>query len=83
MSPPAMRPMLLNQTRINLPEQIDWKRKKKRKDWGWLTLHTKTGRVVIPHGLGIAVRLQHRVGLHHLVLKGGLLLLPLLWLLSS
>ena len=40
------------------------------------------GGVVVPHGLGVAVRLQHRVGLDNLVLKGGLLLLTLFRLLS-
>ena len=39
------------------------------------------GGVVISHSLGVAVSLQHGVGLHHLILKGGLLLLTLLWLL--
>ena len=39
------------------------------------------GGVVVPHRLGVAVSLQHGVGLHHLVLKGGLLLLTLLRLL--
>ena len=42
----------------------------------------ETGGVVVPHRLGVAVGLQHGVGLHHLVLKGGLLLFTLLWLLS-
>ena len=41
----------------------------------------ETGGVVVPDRLGIAVGLQHRVGLHHLVLKGGFLLLTLLRLL--
>ena len=35
------------------------------------------GGVVVPHGLGVAVRLQHGVGLDDLVLKGGFALLPL------
>ena len=43
---------------------------------------SEAGGVVIPDGLGVAVRLQDWVGLHHLVLQGGLLLLALLWLLS-
>merc|ERR1719412_306673 len=38
---------------------------------------TKTGGVVIPHSLGITPGLQHGVGGHNLVLKGGLSLLPL------
>ena len=42
----------------------------------------ESGGVVVPHRLGVAVGLQHGVGLHHLVLKGGLLLFTLLWLLS-
>lgn len=35
------------------------------------------GRVVVSHGLGVAPSLEDRVGLHNLVLKGGLALLPL------
>ena len=42
----------------------------------------EAGGVVVPHRLGVAVGLQHGVGLHHLVLKGGLLLLTLFQLLS-
>ena len=42
----------------------------------------EAGGVVVPHRLGVAVGLQHGVGLDNLVLKGGLLLLALLWLLS-
>ena len=38
----------------------------------------ETGGVVVPHRLSVAVSLQHRVGLHNLVLKGGFLLLTLL-----
>ena len=44
---------------------------------------SEAGGVVVPNGLGVAVRLQDWVGLHHLVLQGGLLLLPLLQLLAS
>ena len=40
------------------------------------------GGVVVPHRLGVAVRLQHGVGLDNLVLKGGLLLLSLFHLFS-
>ena len=40
------------------------------------------GGVVVPHRLGVAVRLQHRVRLHHLILKGGLLLLTFLQFLA-
>ena len=43
---------------------------------------SKTGGVVVPHSLGIAVSLQDGIGLHNLVLKGSLLLLSFLWLLS-
>ena len=42
----------------------------------------ETGGVVVPDRLGVAVSLQHRVGLHHLVLKGGLLLFAFLQLLA-
>ena len=38
---------------------------------------SKSGRVIVPHGLGIAPGLQDGVGLDDLVLKGGLSLLPL------
>ena len=38
---------------------------------------SKSGRVIVPHGLGIAPGLQDGVGLDDLVLKGGLTLLPL------
>merc|ERR1719341_1817037 len=38
---------------------------------------SESGRVVIPHSLGITPGLEHRVGGHNLVLKGGLSLLPL------
>ena len=44
---------------------------------------SEAGGVVVPDGLGVAVRLQDWVGLHHLVLQGGLLLLPLLQLFAS
>ena len=43
---------------------------------------SEAGGVVVPNGLGVAVRLQDWVGLHHLVLQGGLFLLPLLRLLA-
>ena len=38
---------------------------------------SESGGVVVPHGLGVAPRLQDGVGLDDLVLKGGLSLLPL------
>merc|ERR1719330_1553354 len=38
---------------------------------------SETGGVVIPHSLGVTPGLEHRVGGHNLVLKGGLSLLPL------
>ena len=38
---------------------------------------SKSGRVVVPHGLGVAPSLKDGVGLDDLVLKGGLALLPL------
>ena len=38
---------------------------------------TKSGGVVVPHSLGVTPGLQHRVGGHNLLLKGGLSLLPL------
>merc|ERR1719193_454673 len=38
---------------------------------------SEPGRVVVPHGLGIAPSLKHGVSLDDLVLKGGLTLLPL------
>ena len=38
---------------------------------------SKPGRVVVPHGLGVAPSLEDGVGLDDLVLKGGLALLPL------
>merc|ERR1719330_1761148 len=38
---------------------------------------SESGGVVIPHSLGITPGLEHRVGCHNLVLKGGLSLLPL------
>ena len=38
---------------------------------------SEAGGIVVPHGLGVAPRLQHGVGLDDLVLKGGLTLLPL------
>ena len=38
---------------------------------------SKSGRVIVPHGLGIAPGLEDGVGLDDLVLKGGLTLLPL------
>merc|ERR1712045_366639 len=38
---------------------------------------SESGRVVIPDSLGITPSLEHRVGGHNLVLKGGLSLLPL------
>ena len=38
---------------------------------------SKSGRVIVPHGLGITPGLQDGVGLDDLVLKGGLTLLPL------
>ena len=44
---------------------------------------SEAGGVVVPNGLGVAVRLQDWVGLHDLVFQGGLLLLPLLQLLAS
>ena len=44
---------------------------------------SKPGGVVVPHSLGVTVRLQDGVGLDHLVLQRGLLLLPLLHLLTS
>ena len=44
---------------------------------------TKSGGVVVSHSLGVAVCLQHGVGLDDLVLKGGLLLLTLLHLLGA
>ena len=44
---------------------------------------SEAGGVVVPNGLGVAVRLQHRVRLDHLVFQRGLLLLSLLDLLAS
>ena len=44
---------------------------------------SEAGGVVVPHSLGVAVRLQDGVGLHDLVLKRGLLLLALLDLLAG
>merc|ERR1712128_146622 len=38
---------------------------------------TETGRVVVPHSLGITPGLKHRVGLDNLVLKGSFSFLPL------
>merc|ERR1719270_1859972 len=38
---------------------------------------SEAGGVIVPHGLGVAPRLQHGVRLDDLVLKGGLSLLPL------
>merc|ERR1719454_1634066 len=38
---------------------------------------SKPGRVIVPHGLGVAPSLKDGVGLDDLVLKGGLALLPL------
>ena len=38
---------------------------------------SKPGRVVVPHGLGIAPRLEDGVGLDNLVLKRGFSFLPL------
>ena len=38
---------------------------------------SEPGRVVVPHGLGVAPSLKDRVGLDDLVLKGGLAFLPL------
>ena len=38
---------------------------------------SESGGVVVPHSLGVTPGLQHRVGGHNLLLKGGLSLLPL------
>ena len=38
---------------------------------------SESGGVVVPHGLGVAPRLQDGVGLDNLVLEGGLAFLPL------
>lgn len=54
-------------------------------EWMWITHNVlwstcrlrsthETRRIVITDGLGIAVRLQHRIGLHHLILQTDLLL---------
>ena len=37
---------------------------------------SEAGGVVVPHGLGVAPRLQDGVGLDNLVLEGGLAFLP-------
>ena len=44
---------------------------------------SKPGGVVVPHSLGVTEGLHHGVSLDHLVLQRGLLLLPLLHLLTS